>query len=260
MKKALLLLTLIVILVTALTITPICYAATLTASNSFYEVTNTDGLQTYVKSDDVTFVQSIIIPYSYFFKIIQSPAEGYYKISYNGYEELYVAEATLNQSVRLTTYESASSFSAGPYYTLPLNAPATALTTYNKDFTPNEPNIFKSLSFIGYASHDNEYYFFTKATITIGDVSQDFYVYVKASDVISSSFEPNKISINPDSQPAKKEENDKNVEKAQNQLKRNTYVVVISVVCVLVVILIYNPFKKKTQSRPVNSITTNDDI
>ena len=146
MKKAVLLTLLIVILSVALWVTPICYAATISASNCFYEVTNQDGLQTYQKlSDDVTFVESIIIPYTYFFKVIQSPAEGYYKISYNGYEELYVQEATLPQSVRLTTYESSSSFKAGPYYTLPLVAPNTALTTYKKDFTANDPNIFKSL-------------------------------------------------------------------------------------------------------------------
>lgn len=259
MKKAVLLTLLIVILSVALWVTPICYAATISASNCFYEVTNQDGLQTYLK-DDLTFIPSIVIPYTYFFKVTQSPAEGYYKISYNGYEELYVQEATLPQSVRLTTYESSSSFKAGPYYTLPLNAPATALQLYGKNYNADALMICNSLSFIGYANHESEYFFFVKATQTVGGISNDYYMYVKATDVISSTYDPKKIEINPDSQPAKNEETAKDVEKAQNQLRRNIFIIVLCFVCVLSVILIYNPFKKKSQARPVNSITTNDDI
>ena len=260
MKKAVLLILLIVILASALLVTPICYAATITPSNSFYEVTNTEGLQTYLK-DDVNYIQGIIIPYSYFFKVTQAPADGYYKISYNNYEDLYVQEATLPQSVRLTSYESASSFKTGPYYTLKLTSPATPLQLYNKDFSTGSLFVCTSIDFIGYATYENEYYFLAKESNDLGGGEVIETVrYVKATDVISSSFDPKKIEINPDSQQAKNEENARDVERAQNQLRRNTFIIVLTVLCVLVVVLIYNPFKKKSQARPVNSITTNDDI
>ena len=259
MKKAIILTILIVILATALTITPYCFADTISASNNFYEVTDTNGLQTYAKTSDTTFVESIIIPYSYFFKIVEK-ADEYYRISYNDYDQLYVAEATLSQSIRSTAIENASSFKVGPYYTLPLTAPATTLQLYNMNYDADAANVFNSLSFIGYALHNEEYYFLAKETIVMGGVNYDAYLYVKASDVLSSSFDPKKIELNPDSQQAKNEEKEKNVEKAQNKLRRNMFIIVLCISCVLVTVLIYNPFKKKSQSRPANSITTNDDI
>ena len=261
MKKALVLVFLIVMLVTCLMATPICYAATISSNNSFYEVTNKDGLQTYIlPQDSTTYVQSIIIPYSYFFKVNSSAAEGYYNISYNNCNDLYVSEATLMQNVRATTYQTDESFTVGPYYTLTLTAPATALQLYKKDFSADTALVCDSIKFVGYTTNDNEYYFLVNATFTILGTQNNELAYVKATDVISTSFDPKNIAINPDSKQAKDEKEAKDVEVAQNMLKRNIFIIVICVACVLVVVLIYNPFKKKTNSRPVNDITANEDF
>ncbi len=259
MKKALILVFLIVMLVTCLMTAPICNAASISSSNSFYEVTNSEGLQTY-RQDNTNFVQSVIIPYSYFFKVVANAAEGYYQISYNGCNDLYVSEATLFQNVRATTYQTEDSFSVGPYYTLTLTAPATALQLYNKDFSTGISLPCDSIKFIGYAVNDNDYYFLVNATYTVGDQTNTSLMYVKSTDVISTSFDPKNIAINPDSKEAKDEQQAKDVEIAQNALRRNIFIIVICFVCVLIVVLIYNPFKKKTQSRQVNDISTSDEF
>ena len=259
MKKALILVFLIVMLVTCLMTAPICNAASISSSDTFYEVTNSEGLQTY-RLYNTAYVQSIVIPYSYFFKVIANAAEGYYQISYNGCNELYVSEATLFQNVRSTTDQNEDAFSVGPSYTLALTAPATALQLYNKDFSTGIALPCDSIKFIGYATHDNDYYFLVNATYTIGEDSHTSLMYVKSTDVISTEFNPKNIAVNPDSKEAKDEKQAKDVEIAQNMLRRNIFIIVICFVCVLIVILIYNPFKKKTQSRPVNDISTSDDF
>ena len=258
MKKALILVFLIVMLVTCLMTAPICNAASISSSETFYEVTNVDGLQTYLLYNS-TYVQSIIIPYTYFFKIIANPQNGYYKISYNGCNDLYVSEATLFQNVRGTTYQTEESFEGGPYYTLKLNAPATNLQLYNQDFTEAQAIKCDELGFIGYAVNDNDYYFLVNATYTLG-TKTTITMYVKSTDVISTEFNPKNIAINPNSQEAKDEKQAKDVEIAQNALRRNIFIIVICFVCVLIVVLIYNPFKKKTQARQVSDISTSDDF
>ena len=260
MKKALILVFLIVMLVTCLMATPLCYAASISSSNTFYEVTNKDGLQTYILLTNGTYVQSIIIPYSYFFTVETTAAEGYYNISYNGCKDLYVQEATFPQNVRITTYQTEESFAVGPFYTLTLTAPATALQLYKKDFSLGTPQVCDSIKFVGYSVYDNDYYFLINATYTPVEDPITSLAYVKASDVISTSFDPKNIAINPDSKEAKDEQQAKNVEVAQNMLRRNIFIIVICVACVLVVLLIYNPFKKKPNSRPVNDVTATEDF
>ena len=84
--------------------------------------------------------------------------------------------------------------------------------------------------------------------------------YVKASDVLSSEFDPQLIPINSDSQQAKDDKNAKDIETAQNKLRRNIFFIVICVVCVVVVLLIYNPFKKKQVKKANPNMTSDDDF
>ena len=260
MKKIALLLVLVLALSICLTFTGVCFAWTnVVPDECFYEVTNQNGLQAYIL-DGVTYKASIVIPYSYFFKVTQSPKDGYYKISYNNKDDLYIAENVPDGDVRLTSYKTISDFQQGPYYTMALNAPSTAIQLYNFDYATDYALTCSSIIYIGYAKHEDIYYFLVKATYTIMSEEHTTTAYVKASDVLSSEFDPQLIPINPDSQQAKDDKNAKDIETAQNKLRRNIFFIVICVVCVVVVLLIYNPFKKKQVKKANPNMTSDDDF
>ena len=260
MKKIALLLVLVLALSICLTFTGVCFAWTnVVPDECFYEVTNQNGLQAYIL-DGVTYKASIVIPYSYFFKVTQSPKDGYYKISYNNKDDLYIAENVPDGDVRLTSYKTISDFQQGPYYTMALNAPSTAIQLYNFDYAEELALPCSSIIFIGYVKHEDIYYFLVNATYTIMGTTSTTPAYVKASDVLSSEFDPQLIPINPDSQQAKDDKNAKDIETAQNKLRRNIFFIVICVVCVVVVLLIYNPFKKKQVKKANPNMTSDDDF
>lgn len=248
MKKAGICLILILIISLSLTYTSVCFAASvITPGDVYHEVIAKDGLQTYIL-EDTTYKESIIIPYSYFFKVTNQASNGYYKISYGGFDELYILETIGSNQVKTTSYTKESDFTQSPYYILNLSTPSTQLTMYNNNFEAQDALTCTVISFIGYAKHEDKYYFFAKITTTlVGDI----YKYIAAEDVLDSTFNPTNIAVHPDSKEAKDEQESKNIEIAQNQLRRNIFFFVICILCVLVVILIYNPFKKKS-SRKVN--------
>ncbi len=135
MKKVTLLLVLILLLSVCLTSTGICYAWTygVSVTDTYYEVIDKGGLQTYALVD-TEYVESIIIPYSYFFKVTNEASEGYCKISYNGYTNLYIPTSYETQIVQSTTYTSEDDFSQSPYYSLSLSAPDEAIYLYSAKF------------------------------------------------------------------------------------------------------------------------------
>lgn len=258
MKKVALLLVLVVALTMALTFTSVCYAATsLTRSNNYYESIQSGGIQAYrFDTNTNSFVKSIIIPYSYFFKVEANAASGYYQISYNGYEELFIPEPTSSSAARATTYDEITDFDEAPAYSLSLSAPDSNLTLYDINFANPSSTSVESLRFVGYAKNEDTYYFLVMVQLPY-DVPE-FASYVKASDVLDSSFDPANIPIHKNSKEATDEQAAKDVEIAQNMLRRNIFFITICVVCVLVVLLIYNPFKKK-QTKKINTNNTSDD-
>ena len=259
MKKIALLLVLVLTLSICLTFTSVCFAFyTVSPNECFYEVTNQAGLQTYVL--DGTYKESIVIPYSYFFKVTLGPTDGYFKITYNNKDDLYIKETLSDNDVRLTSYKSLSDFQQGPYYTMALNAPSIAINLYNMDYASDTSIPCSSLIYIGYTKHEDVYYFLVNATYTILGETHTAPAYVKASDVLSSEFNPELIPTNPDSQKAKDDKNAAETEVAQNNLRRNIFFFVICVVCVLVVLLIYNPFKKKQVKKANPNMTSDDDF
>ena len=264
MKKVAILLLLVLILSLSLTYTSVCFAwYTDFKADTFWEVADKNGVQTYLL-ENTEFKASIIIPYSYFFKVDGDRRDdGYQSISYNGQSDLYINTEQLDSTdVKATNYKQESEFQISPYYNLTISVPDNALQIYDLSFQP-DPQTYSnitSLKFVGYTKHDNLYYFYTEYTIIIGGTTMTNKAYILASDVLASTFDPTNITIHPDSSKAKDDQNAKDVEVAQNKLKRNIFFFSICVVCVLVVLLIYNPFKKKTQSRQVNDISTNEDF
>ena len=261
MKKIALLLVLVLTLSICLTFTSVCFAFyTVSPNECFYEVTNQAGLQTYIL-EGTTYKPSILIPYSYFFKVTAPLADGYYRISYNNNEDLFISENIADADIRLTSYKTLSEFQQGPYYTMALNAPSTAIELFDNDYNSvgTQGNI-SSIIFYGYTAKENVYFFLTKITFNIGTDVYNTTKYVKASDILSSEFNPELIPINPDSQKAKDDKNAAEVEVAQNNLRRNIFFFVICVVCVLVVLLIYNPFKKKQVKKANPNMTSDDDF
>ena len=260
MKKIALVLVLVLVLSMCLTFTSVCFAwYTVTPNECYYEVTNKAGLQAYIQ-DETTYKKSIIIPYSYFFKVTQQASDGYYRISYNNDDALFISENVADGDVRLTSFKTLSEFTQGPNYTMTLNAPATALQLYDYNFAADQALPCTSVIFIGYAVNEGIYYFLVNATYSIMGTSNTVRAYVKASDVLSSEFNPELIPINPDSKQAKEDKTNKQTEEAQNKLKRNIFFIVICVVCVLIVLLIYNPFKKKPVKKNNPNMTSDDDF
>ena len=258
MKKIGIILALILTLTICLTFTSVCYAWYIVApSDSYYEVTDTSGLQTYVY-DGANYLPSIIIPYTYFFKVKAAASDAHFKIEYNGRNDLYISENIPQNAVTSTNYTECDTAA----YKTELAAPSSALQLYDNHFAAAgapTSNISK-LDFIGYANNDGTYYFLVKVTITIGASTNELSdpYFVKTTDVLSSAFDPTLIAANPASSKAKGDKEAQEYEVAQNKLRRNIFFISICVVCVLVVVLIYNPFKKK-QPKKVNSNMTSDD-
>ena len=254
MKKVAVLLLLVLILSLSLTYTSVCFAwYTDLHKDTYWEVVNKNGIQTYLL-ENTEYKESIIIPYSYFFKVDGDRANGYYQISYNGQTNLYISDALDEASIKSTNYKQVTEFQISPFYNLTIAAPDKAIQLYDLDFnTSSSPrNDITAINFIGYAKHDNIYYFYATFTINVEGELVERNRYILASDVLDSTFDPSNITIHPDSSKAKDDQNAKDVEVAQNKLKRNIFFFSICVVCVLVVLLIYNPFKKK-QSKKTNS-------
>ena len=267
MKKIALLAVLILLVSIVFASTSICYADSISDLGYYYEVTDTNGLQTYIKDGDA-YKQGITIPYSYFFKISTQATNGYYKISYNDCD-LYISEATAPNSIAVSKKDNLNQFQQGPYVTMEIVAKDdTAITLYNFDFAEVDDSKCTAIKFIGYTQHENVYYFLCKVTLKLGG---DYVYYLKASDnikfsylnakdVSGSDFNPSIITINPDSKKATDDQNAKDIEVAQNKLRRNIFFFVICVVCVLIVLLIYNPFKKKQPQKTNPNMTSDDDF
>ena len=259
MKKIAIILALVLILSISLTFTSVCFAWYIMApSDLYYEVADTNGLQTYAYYNDA-YVKSIIIPYTYFFKVTATAADGYIKISYNGRDDLYISENTPQNATRSTTYKDCQT----AFYKMDLAAPSSALQLYEFNFTKaGEPQSnITQLDFVGYALNEDAYYFLVNVTITIGsNTLAPVTYYVKAADVTSSEFNPGLIDSNPASSKAKDEKEAHDYQVAQNKLRRNIFFIAICTVCVVVVLLIYNPFKKKQPKKANPNMTSDDDF
>ncbi len=258
MKKIALLAVLILLVSILIASTSICYADSISDLGFFYEVTDSNGLQTFIyDQDSSSYKQSITIPYSYFLKISANASNGYYKISYNDCE-LYISEATAPSSIAVTTFDKVSQFQQGPYYTMDIAAPNAAIALYDLNFSLLHTLECTSIRFVGYTQHENVYYFLCK--VKNKGFTEEYLRYIKASDISGSDFSPSLIPINPDCKKAQEDQDAKDIEVAQNKLRRNIFFFVICVVCVLIVLLIYNPFKKKQPQKTNPNMTSDDDF
>ncbi len=255
MKKVTILLLLVLILALSLTYTSVCFAAyTNLKADTYWEVVSKNGVQTYLLIN-TEYKESIIIPYSYFFKVEgDRTSNGYYQISYNGQTNLYISASLDESYIKSTNYKVESEFQISPYYNLTIAAPDKAIQLYDSNYQSDSQTYsnISAIKFIGYAKHNDVYYFYTLITMNIAGHEYTDTHYILASDVLDSTFDPSNITIHPDSSKAKDDQEARDVEVAQNKLKRNIFFFSICVVCVLVVLLIYNPFKKR-QSKKTNS-------
>lgn len=259
MKKVAIILALILTLTICLTFTSVCFAwYVVSPSDYYYEVTDTNGLQTYVY-DGTNYLPSIIIPYTYFFKVKAPASDAHFKIEYNGRNDLYISENIPQNTVTSTNYTECDT----AFYKMDLAAPSSALQLYEFNFTKaGEPQSnITQLDFVGYALNEDAYYFLVNVTITIGsNTLAPVTYYVKAADVTSSEFNPGLIDSNPASSKAKDEKEAHDYQVAQNKLRRNIFFIAICTVCVVVVLLIYNPFKKKQPKKANPNMTSDDDF
>ncbi len=263
MKKVAVLLLLVLILSLSLTYTSVCFAwYTNLKSDTYWEVVSKNGVQTYLLENTV-YKESVIIPYSYFFKVEgDRTSDGYYNISYNGQTNLYVSSNLDEAAIKSTNYKSESEFQISPYYNLTIAAPDKALQLYDLDYAASSSprTDITAIKFIGYAKHDNIYYFYATFTINVEGEEITRTRYILANDVLDSTFDPSNITIHPDSSKAKDDQNARDVEVAQNKLKRNIFFFSICVVCVLVVLLIYNPFKKRQSKKTNSNMSSEEDF
>ncbi len=223
----------------------------------YYETTA--PLQVYDENTNPLFT----IPYTYFFirnndtAVAGADNNLYYKISYNGLTDLYVLKSDFENKVSSITKLDVST----PYYNIELIAPqgATTLYKYDKDsssFLARPQQELVSIDFYGYQKDVNGvYYFYVKPYIEDGNLNA---CYIKADDVTTSFNEAN-IAAHPQSKEAIEETRQANAKAAQNNLRRNIFFFLVCALCVFVVVLIYNPFKKKGASHAPSQFTSEDD-
>ena len=198
-----------------------------------------------------------IIPRSYFYKV-KGKNELSIEIVYNN-TTLYISNTDFTNKSSASTLTDISN---PGYMLIDLQAPETRIVVYSpSDTTFSETNTYNvsDITFIGAYLDENTdiYYFFVNLTIPTLNTTGQFLI---KADTVSTSFSYNNIPLNPASQEYKNQTQLEQTTIAQNKLKRNLFYFGISFLAVLIVILVYNPFKKKGAISAPTSHTSEDDF
>ena len=211
----------------------------------------------------------LYIPHSYAFQKLEEPNGAFIKVKYNSKEGFIDTKAFNNNCKKVTT-----KWGNNPYaYDLSdLNITADKVTPYKMDMTLDSHSFDKSEitinSIFGYHVKDNDYYFLVDATAVIYNTPIPIYGYIKASDTSKANFNESTVpesagyilqttvekpptpsgDINSgDNNPPSADINGSDTQTPKNSLDRYILIAVIAVLCVVIVILIFVPTKKRQQ-------------
>lgn len=212
----------------------------------------------------------LYIPHSYAFEKLADPEGAYVKVKYNS-KEGYISTASFNSNCKKVT----SKWGNNPYaYDLSdLTVTAERITPYKaEDMTADTHSFDKSELTIntiyGYREKDGNYYFLVDAIAVIYGTNVPIYGYIKASDTNRANFSEENIPVNagytlqttPENPPIQSgdltsgdqtttppatDKNGSDTQTPKNSLDRYILIAVIAVLCVVIVILIFVPTRKR---------------
>ncbi|MDE5756481.1 MAG: hypothetical protein K2I23_05255, partial [Clostridia bacterium] len=211
----------------------------------------------------------LYIPHSYAFEKLADPDGAFIKVKYNS-KEGYISTAFFNSNCKKVT----AKWGNNPYaYDLSdLTMTVDDVITYDvesmeADPYPTRKSDFAIKSVYGYRTKGIDYYFLVDAVITYRGNTETYTLYVKASDTNRANFSEENIPINagytlqttPDkpstpsgeitsgdeNTPPSADKNGSDTQSPKNSLDRYILIAVIAVLCVVIVILIFVPTKRR---------------
>lgn len=210
----------------------------------------------------------IYIPHSYAFEKLEEPSGQFVKVRYNGLEGFV---ETLNFNTYCKSVND--KWGGNPYaYTFNYEITASKIALYNvdaeltlnEDLNPQKANTVCNKTY-GYYTKNGETYFYVNLSISIPGVAQSITsdYYIKASDTSLAQFNASNIpvsagytaqtaveenpsgEINSGDKVPSVDDNKSPTQSPKNSLDRYILIAVIAVLCVVIVILIFVPNRKK---------------
>ena len=255
MKKSLVLLLLITSIIIVSTLGTVSFAY---ADEIQYDTTVYYSAKEHITCfDDSALLNPVcIIPKSYFFKVT-GKNETSIEILYNG-TTLFLSNSDFENK---TTKSSLTEITKPGYKLESIQAPENKINVYTSlSEIESDTNTYyvSNIDFIGAYLEEttSTYYFYVNLSITSLNTSGRFLI---KADTVSTSFSYQNIPLNPASQEFKNQEKEHQTIVAQNKLKLNIFYFTIAAMAVLIVILVYNPFKKKGVSSTPSNHSSEDD-
>ncbi|MDE6275290.1 MAG: SH3 domain-containing protein [Clostridia bacterium] len=209
----------------------------------------------------------LYIPHSYAFEKIADPDGAFVKVKYNS-KEGYISTAYFNSNC--TKVSSKWGNNAYTYDLSDLTVTAEKITPYKKDdmspYTTLDKKDFTINKVYGYYIYGNDYYFLIDAIGIVFDNPNPIHGYIKASDTNRANFNEKDIPVNagytlqttPDkpttpsgsmssgnTNTPSADKNGSDTQTPKNSLDRYILIAVIAVLCVVIVILIFVPTRKR---------------
>lgn len=209
----------------------------------------------------------LYIPHSYAFEKLEEPSGGFVKVNYNG-QVGYIQTVSFNNNCKQVTSKWGNN--AYAYNFLDVTVTESKVTLYSKDNMTNLGSIEKDLFTInkvyGYYFLGNDYYFLADTTTMVFGNPNNVLGYVKATDTSLANFKAEDIEENAgyvlqttpeqpsipsgeinsgNTNPPSLDNNGTDTQTPKNSLDRYILIAVIAVLCVVIIILIFVPNKKK---------------
>ena len=271
MKKVIIIAMLLTVLCVCAVSTGVCFAdETTTDTNEWYyfeKSSDRPNLPLRESNDDESKVL-LYIPHTYAFQKIEEPNGVFVKVKYND-KEGYINTAYFKSNCKPLT----SKWGDNPYV-LDLSDLAVTtddvitydLETMEADDYPTRKSDFHINTVYGYYMKGSDYYFLVDAAITYRGESKNYTLYLKATDTNKANFKEEDI---PDSQGYKlqttpekpqvssgeinsgdtttpsADKNGSDTQAPKNSLDRYILIAVIAVLCVVIMILIFAPTRKR---------------
>ena len=210
----------------------------------------------------------LYIPHTYAFEKLADPDGAFVKVKYNS-KEGYISTAYFNSNCKKVSSKWGNN--AYAFDLSDLTVTAEKITPYNiEDMTadshPFDKNEVTINTVYGYRTKGIDYYFLVDAVATIYGTNIPIYGYIKASDTNHANFSEENIPINagytlqttPEKPPVSSGEinsgdtttpsadkNGSDTQAPKNSLDRYILIAVIAVLCVVIMILIFAPSRKR---------------
>lgn len=272
MKKVIIIALLLMIICVCGLSAGVCFAdETSPSTNEWYyfqQSTDRTNLPLKATADDESKI-ILYIPHSYAFEKLEEPNGSYLKVKYNS-KEGYISTAYFNSNCKKVTSKWGNNPYAYDLSSLALSVDEVITYDENKmeaDDYPTRKSDFEIATVYGYRMKDNDYYFLVDANITYRGETKKYTLYIKASDTNRANFNERDIpdsagytlQTTPENPTTPSGEitsggettlpsvdnNGSDTQTPKNSLDRYILIAVIAVLCVVIIILIFVPNKKR---------------